>query len=533
MATVSDSSSRLSSPWSHIVRRGESDAVNSPPSSSTPSPESTVSDSPADNSGNAGKKPVWNKLSNGSVEVGPVMGADSDSWPALSESAKASPKSSSDSLKNQNLPDGSLQGPLIASSPVNNNNNNIMDNTHNNNPQNNHNGNPNSIPNHTYPARSKSFKRGGGGPSSNANFMVETLNNTSDKPTTAGGPVSSPKDHPHKNNNWETGSKGVFVSQGHVGNDHPRNSYKRGNGGFHPRGDGNGPYHNNYYGNRRDHDSRTNFEWNHHRNFSSRDLHMQPPRGFSRPFIRPPPNSAPFINPPVRPFGNPMGFPEMSSPLYYFPAPPPETHQGVPFVTHTPPSAMFFPTLDPQLRPKLVKQIDYYFSSENLCKDPFLRRNMDEQGWVPISLIAGFKKVMLLTNGLQLTNIIQFILDTIRTSTVVEVQGDKIRKRNDWMHWLLPPPYQFATVSGPPSPATSDSDMLANRIQNVGLHDGSGNHESMRSSVYAHIEGGVLSRSTSGESNGISNGEGTGFLSVPTDNDQSMSARSLGNSDSS
>ena len=32
-------------------------------------------------------------------------------------------------------------------------------------------------------------------------------------------------------------------------------------------------------------------------------------------------------------------------------------------------------------------------SDDNLCKDPFLRQHMDDQGWVPLSLIAGFRKV--------------------------------------------------------------------------------------------------------------------------------------------
>ncbi|CAI8591808.1 unnamed protein product [Vicia faba] len=51
---------------------------------------------------------------------------------------------------------------------------------------------------------------------------------------------------------------------------------------------------------------------------------------------------------------------------------------------------------------------------------------MDDQGWVPIKLIAGFKKVLLLTDNIQL------IMDAVRTSPVVEVQGDKIR-RNNWI----------------------------------------------------------------------------------------------------
>ena len=62
---------------------------------------------------NGAKKPAWNKPSNGATEAGPVMGAFS--WPALSESTRASPKSSSESLKT--LSDVSVpvsQVPLIA-----------------------------------------------------------------------------------------------------------------------------------------------------------------------------------------------------------------------------------------------------------------------------------------------------------------------------------------------------------------------------------------------------------------------------------
>ncbi|MBO8584264.1 hypothetical protein INO15_14165, partial [Staphylococcus aureus] len=80
------------------------------------------------------------------------------------------------------------------------------------------------------------------------------------------------------------------------------------------------------------------------------------------------------------------------------------------------------------------------FSSENLCKDVFLRQNMDEQGWVPISLIASFNRVK------QLTVYFPAIVEAVRSSTVVEVQGDKIRKRNDWMNWLLPPPNLYSAV---------------------------------------------------------------------------------------
>jgi len=35
----------------------------------------------------------------------------------------------------------------------------------------------------------------------------------------------------------------------------------------------------------------------------------------------------------------------------------------------------------------------FFCSNDNLCKDMYLRRHMDEQGWVPVALIAGFNRV--------------------------------------------------------------------------------------------------------------------------------------------
>ena len=118
------------SPWTQVVR-GESESIIAAPSSpvssqeqivvsSDLSPTKVTSDSVASTedsfqveaqlessdvgNGNAGKRPAWNKPSNGVAEAGPVMGASS--WPALSESARASAKSASDSLKSPG--DGSI-----------------------------------------------------------------------------------------------------------------------------------------------------------------------------------------------------------------------------------------------------------------------------------------------------------------------------------------------------------------------------------------------------------------------------------------
>jgi la-related protein 4 len=50
-----------------------------------------------------------------------------------------------------------------------------------------------------------------------------------------------------------------------------------------------------------------------------------------------------------------------------------------------------------QLDDALVKQVDYYFSRQNLANDAYLVSQMDADMWVPINVIAGFKKVGMLT----------------------------------------------------------------------------------------------------------------------------------------
>ena len=45
---------------------------------------------------------------------------------------------------------------------------------------------------------------------------------------------------------------------------------------------------------------------------------------------------------------------------------------------------------------------EYYFSDDNLQKDFFLRNQMDDEGFVPISVIAGFNRLQALTQDTDL-----------------------------------------------------------------------------------------------------------------------------------
>ena len=60
------------------------------------------------------------------------------------------------------------------------------------------------------------------------------------------------------------------------------------------------------------------------------------------------------------------------------------------------------------------------------------------------------------------------------------MQGDKIRRRNDWMNWVLPQPNYFGSVSCPQSPATPNFDTLGVHLQGFSLDEGDTNNSTRR-----------------------------------------------------
>ncbi|GMI97014.1 La related protein 1a [Hibiscus trionum] len=165
--------------------------------------------------------------------------------------------------------------------------------------------------------------------------------------------------------------------------------------------------------------------WNHQRAFIPREPFPMQPGGGPRSFARPP-----F-------FGPAPGFmigPSYPGAVCYVPIAPPGSIRG-PHPPHFVPYPINQETnvLPPEmvtLRANIVKQIEYYFSDENLLHDNYLISLMDDEGWVPISTIADFKRVKRMSTD------IQFILDVLQSSSTVEVQGDKIRRRDEWSKWI-------------------------------------------------------------------------------------------------
>lgn len=474
----------LPSPWAQVVRGGgEPDPVapRSPSASQSsvlPEQNLVVSDqltvtepqqaaavetlleaSEGSSNGNASglKKSAWNKPSpNGVVEGSstPVMGAAS--WPALSELTRALPKSTSfTSETSKHTSDGSVtvsQAPVISQQPQRPVRPNAS-----------HHANQN----HVNPVRQRSMKRGG---SSGGGYNRPPPPPPPQPPTPPPMPrfplydmsyrgyVPAVLDTSVRDQSPYNGNSFAPRPMGHSNamNDHHSSNRRRNNFGPRPRGDG-GPFLNNGHGGRRDHHDR---DWRGPQNHAAIQPPMAPPpppppRGYMQQAHLGP---APFIAPqPIRPYGTPMGY-EMAAPFVYVSSLPTEAYRNAPILPRAPPPPMFIPLVDTPLPVKILQQIEYYFSEENLKKDDYLKSNMDEEGWVPLSLIAGFRRVQSLTSDIQL------ILNSLRDSTVIEVQGENIRSRRDWQKYAKGPLLEASlqnltlTESTPGETSTSSSD---------------------------------------------------------------------------
>ncbi|KAI8371165.1 hypothetical protein EDC96DRAFT_501691 [Choanephora cucurbitarum] len=90
------------------------------------------------------------------------------------------------------------------------------------------------------------------------------------------------------------------------------------------------------------------------------------------------------------------------------------------------------------LKMYIMQQIEYYFSVDNLCKDLYLRQQMDSNGFVDLNFVANFNRVKGLTTDINL------VREALDNSQILELKNDKIRKREGWETWLMP-----SVVPGP------------------------------------------------------------------------------------
>ena len=100
---------------------------------------------------------------------------------------------------------------------------------------------------------------------------------------------------------------------------------------------------------------------------------------------------------------------------------------------------------NPMLRTCIRTQMDYYFSVENLCRDIYFRLNMNSEGWIDLSFIAGFNRVKILTNDQDL------IADVLVNECAGLIEFNpvtrQLRKRDDWALWIYPEDVKITMIS--------------------------------------------------------------------------------------
>lgn len=102
--------------------------------------------------------------------------------------------------------------------------------------------------------------------------------------------------------------------------------------------------------------------------------------------------------------------------------------------------------VDPRIAHDMVlKQCEYYFSIENLCKDLFLRKHMDDEGFVNLTILANFNRLRSITIDYAL------IRDVCFGSSVIELRAapgayDKVRRAEGWAQWVLPEEQRDASI---------------------------------------------------------------------------------------
>ncbi|KAG7828900.1 hypothetical protein KL942_003481 [Ogataea angusta] len=136
------------------------------------------------------------------------------------------------------------------------------------------------------------------------------------------------------------------------------------------------------------------------------------------------------------------GSPDPGSPVpyfhpYYMPPPTP----GFPLYSSQAPYSPTYPGTaenygDDKVG-RLIKQLEYYFSMENLLKDIYLRKHMNSEGYVSVAFIAGFSRVKILSEGDS-----NLILQALKRTNLLEMSGPEksevVRLKEGWERWVLP-----------------------------------------------------------------------------------------------
>ena len=96
----------------------------------------------------------------------------------------------------------------------------------------------------------------------------------------------------------------------------------------------------------------------------------------------------------------------------------------------------------------VMTQVEYYFSIDNLCKDLYLRKNMDSQGWVPLTIIANFKRIRTLTDDSMPLDTLRHVCQQVKSVECSRGEDgkDRLRRRDGWEDFVLDMQERFPTA---------------------------------------------------------------------------------------
>ena len=109
---------------------------------------------------------------------------------------------------------------------------------------------------------------------------------------------------------------------------------------------------------------------------------------------------------------------------YNFVTPPGQMPQITPYMGHM------------MLMNGVASQLNYYFSVDNLCKDVFLRKHMDSQGFVSLRFIAEFARMRTLTTDFELIKAVAVQNPDFEFHPLADGNA-YLRKKEGWKNFIL------------------------------------------------------------------------------------------------
>ena len=99
----------------------------------------------------------------------------------------------------------------------------------------------------------------------------------------------------------------------------------------------------------------------------------------------------------------------------------------------------YIPTLSPSqlqiAKTEATKQIEYFFSDNELCRNTFLRQNMDVEGYLPAAMVFNFPSVVMY--GVPYFDLMDYLKEFSEVLEV-DVVNETMRVRVGWEKWLYP-----------------------------------------------------------------------------------------------